>query len=144
MKVEQYSAEAESAKGSIQMFCLPDRGGPAWARAKEAFSSQRCMTIMDPSKKDMTNLPSLEHNSYKFAFNAFNVSTDCQVHHTLEKFGCPLPPANQLVIEMVLNAMKQLPDYQSFIKDTKTLRDAEPSDLPCTLLSALSQCFTPS
>ena len=131
-------------KDSIQMFCLPDRGGPAWARAKEAFSSQRGMTIMDPSKKDMTNLPSLEHNSYKFAFNAFNVSADCQVHHTLEKFGCPLPPANQLVIEMVLNAMKQLPDYQSFIKDTKTLRDAEPSDLPCTLLSALSQCFTPS
>ena len=131
-------------KDCIGRFCLPDMGGPAWARAKEAFSAQRGMTIMDPVKKDLTNLPSLEHNVLKFAFNAFNVPTDCQVHNTLETFGFPLPPANQLVIEMVLNAMKQLTDFQTYVKDTKTLRDIEPTDLPCTLLSGLSQCFTPS
>ena len=89
-------------------------------------------------------VPSLEHSLHKFAFSSFDVPTDCQVPNTLEIFGFPLPPANQLVIEMVLNAMMQTTDYQEYVKDSKVLRNVEPSDLPCTMLSSLSQSFTPS
>ena len=89
-------------------------------------------------------VPSLEHSLHKFAFSSFDVPTDCQVPNTLEIFGFPLPPANQLVIEMVLKAMMETTDYQEYVKDSKVFRDIEPSDLPCTMLSSLSQSFTPS
>ena len=128
----------------VKKFCLPDKEGPAWKRMKEGFSDQRGMIFMDQVKKEFCDLPSLEHSLHKFAFSSFDVPTDCQVPNTLEIFGFPLPPANQLVIEMVLNAMMQTTDYQEYVKDSKVFRDIEPSDLPCTMLSSLSQSFTPS
>ena len=128
----------------VKKFCLPDKEGPAWKRMKEGFSDQRGMIFMDQVKKEFCDLPSLEHSLHKFAFSSFDVPTDCQVPNTLEIFGFPLPPANQLVIEMVLNAMMQTTDYQEYVKDSKVLRNVEPSDLPCTMLSSLSQSFTPS
>ena len=131
-------------EGCEGRFCLPDREGPAWERTKEGFKDRRGMIFMDPVKKDFCTHPSLEHSSHQFAYSSFDVPTDCQIQNTLDIFGFPLPPANQLVREMVLNAMKQIPDFQEYVKDTKVLRDIEPSDLPGTMLSSLSQSFTPS
>ena len=132
-------------KKCVAHYCLPDKHGPAWQRARDGLCAKRGMVYMDEAIKSMLEPPCLRKDAYRFAFQSYNVQADCCVPKTIETFSFPLPNANPIVVEMILCAMSQTESsnsastYQVYIKETKTLRDNDSHDLPATLLSALSQ-----
>ena len=103
---------------------------------------------MDDAIKSMLDPPCLEKDSYRFAFQSYNVRAECCVPQTIETFAFPLPAANPIVMEMIFCAMcqtestKNATRYQVYMKETKTLRDNDACDLPASLLSAVSQYST--
>ena len=103
---------------------------------------------MDQAIKTMMEPLCLEKDAYRFAFPVYKVQTDCCVPQTIETFGFPLPTVNPFVIEMILCAMDQTKStetettYQVYMKETRTLRDNEPYDIPASLLSSVSQYYT--
>ena len=137
-------------KNCVGHYCLPDKHGPAWERARDGLCAKRGMVHMDEAIKTMLEPPCLQKDAYRFAFKSYNVRAECCVPQTIETLAFPLPTANPIVMEMILCAMSQTESstsastYQMYIKETKTLRDNASYDLPATLLSSLSQYYTPN
>ena len=62
---------------------------------------------------------------------------------TLNCVGLPRQEATLLRLELIAAAMRQMPDFQTFLKDTKWERGMEPDDIHGILIFALSQNNAP-
>ena len=64
-----------------------------------------------------------------------------------KEYPCPLTKPRQeatlLRLELIAAAMRQMPDFQTFLKDTKWERGMEPDDIHGILIFALSQNYAP-
>ena len=65
------------------------------------------------------------------------------VMDTLKCVGLPRQEATLLRLELIAAAMRQMPDFQTFLKDTKWERGMEPDDIHGILIFALSQNNAP-
>ena len=66
------------------------------------------------------------------------------VLQSIEVIGCPPPKFGQPLVDLICSGMVQLPNYQSYIKETKSERGMEPYDTCAMIVSSLADRYEPN
>ena len=99
------------------------------------------LTSAQTSARQMVDLPNIQ-NVTSFSYQLLNIPPG--VLQSIEVIGCPPPKFGQPLVDLICSGMVQLPNYQSYIKETKSERGMEPYDTCAMIVSSLADRYEPN
>ena len=126
-------------RSCVEIISQPDKNDNSWKRILHGVQEKKgLITSSFPSDKEY---PCPLTKPLSYATTALQGPSG--VIDTLSCVGLPRQEATLLRLQLICAAMRQIPDFQTFLKDTKWERGMEGDDLHGIIISALSQKYSP-
>ena len=135
--LQGWSARTTETKVTERL-ALPEPGA-AWRRIVQGFTRKHSLTFDQTGARDFVEPPT--QNVTSFSWKLLDIPPG--VLQSMEVIGWPLPKFGQPVVDLICSGMIQIPDYQSYLKDTKCERGMEPYDICAMMVSALADKCEP-